>query len=81
MIRLLLANEVEEPERSVKFELRRHLHNDAKNVLYLVAVDQSPGRGVGFPNQYPVTIYGHQKEFKVRRNVVEQLGFKLVVED
>lgn len=81
MIKLKLANEVEEPERIVQFNLRRHLTSEPLNTLYLVAVDQSPGRGVGFGNQYPVTIYGQEKEFKVRRSVIEQLGFKLVVGD
>jgi hypothetical protein len=84
MIKLVIAGEAPpQPERTVRFEFRRHLQAGSSSnpaidqAAYLEGHDM-----VGGPfadRLYPVKIDGASKTVEVRQADFEKLGFRLVV--
>lgn len=82
MIKLELKDESKEEviEKVVIFELRRHKQSamlSKSNLLYLVTEDYLT---TGRSEVFPIKIDGDKKEFTIRKNTIERLGFKLVIQ-
>ena len=77
-IKLELTKEKKaEPESTVEFDFRRRVGYDTDvryaNLLYLVGkIKYSP------KDYYPIKVDGDKKEFHVRRDDIEKLGFKII---
>lgn len=80
MIKVLLEDEQEIKEDIVVFNLKRHKYYQApinENKLYLT------GRckfGINTSKQYPVKIDGDKRTITVHRDIIESLGFRLIIE-
>lgn len=80
MIKLEIKNEASQeiPEKIVVFEFRRHKQHQQpskSNLLYLVVEDPSVKMEL-----YPIKIDGNTKTITFRKDILEKLGFSVIIE-
>lgn len=80
MIKVEIANEQEDPVKSVKFEFRRHhlAHTNAALAQRAFLVASSESQDL---QAYAIKVDGITQVVEVRRRDFEKLGFRVVVVD